>query len=179
MASTDEPNDRQRKGIPVRGWKFRFDAPPQGGIPSRADEGDILALFQAWEHANQVDRRESQRYLPVETRAYIGWWAGSEFLVTRADLINLSRGGALVAIDRRPPTSQPIWICLGTPQPVHQVQARALEMTAGAAGYHHVRLAFHTPCPVSFFIAAGRRDSRGFSLHNPPLLPPQPPDTAA
>lgn len=174
MAGTDGPEKARGHKIPVNGWKFRFDSPPPGGVPGGARGGDILELFRAWDRSARGERREGARYQPFETRAYLGWWKGSRFLVTHAALINLSTGGALVQIDRRPPTSQPVWMCLGAPHPVHQVLARALEISAATDGGQRVRLRFHTPCPVSFFHAAGRRGGPPH-LTLPPPPPPPPP----
>ena len=134
---------RWRRGTTVRGWKFRFDAPPPegpGGAPRIRDEPiDILELFHDWQRSEaeraqtrdlaRGERREAPRYEPVETQAYVGWWKGSRFLVANALLINLSSGGALVEVDRRPPLSQPVWLGLGTPRATHHVQARALEVS--------------------------------------------------
>lgn len=161
MSGTDEPGSRKGRAIPVKGWEFRYDSPPLEGAPARVESGDILVLFRAWARRNRLERRESPRYVSAETRAYLGWWKGSRFLVTPAELINLSRGGALVEIVRRPPTSQPVWICLGRPEPAHYVQARALEVSAGNGGVQLVRLQFHTPCPADFFRATGRRGEPG------------------
>jgi len=167
MAETDDPTGQHRRVIPIRGWKFRFDSPPPEGVPGRADEGDIFALFAAWEGETRAERRDSPRYQPAETQVFVGWWKGAQFLITQAALINLSRGGALVELDCRPPTSQPVWVCLGTPYPIHHVQARALEVSAEAEGCQRVRLLFHTPCPFGFFRAAGRRDGPAPSMEHP------------
>jgi len=141
--------------IPVRGWKIRFDSPPDAGVAGRSDQGDILTLFRAWDEAPRKDRRDSLRYTPAQTQAWVGWWKGSRFLVSRADLVNLSNGGALVQIANRPPTSQPVWICLGAPHPVDYVQCRVLDAALKPAGDFLARVEFHSPCPPRFFLAAG------------------------
>ncbi len=161
MAETEGSIQPPGQTIPRRGWKFRFDAPPPADLSRRLESGDILALFQAWQQANafpfEYDRRESPRYVPAESHAYLGWWRGSRFLVTRAELLNLSQGGALIAVDRQPPTSQPVWVCLGTPTPRHHVQARVLDVADISETCRHLRLVFHQPCPAAFFEAAGER----------------------
>lgn len=138
----------------MRGWKIRFDAPPERGLTQCTEGGDILALFRAWNDAWPNERRESRRYTPAETHAWIGWWHGSRFLVTHAELINLSKGGALVEVDDRPPSSQPVWICLGAPHPIEHVQARVLDATLRPSGDYTARLEFYC-APASFFLAAG------------------------
>jgi len=160
----DQPvGDREASGkhIPSRGWKIRFDSPPTGELSRRAEGGDILALFRAWQDTEVGDRRTSPRYAPAHSRAWMGWWIGARFFVTRTELVNLSKGGALVHLLHRPPTSQPVWICIGSPSPLDYVQARVLA-TAPETPDERVRefvarLEFHTPAPSSFFVAAGCR----------------------
>ncbi len=151
----DESQGQGSQVIPVRGWKIRFDSPPDQGTTCRAEQGDILALFRAWDEAPRKDRRSSPRYTPASTQAWVGWWKGTRFLVSQAELVNLSKGGALVRLNNRPPTSQPIWICLGAPHPVDYVQCRVLDASPRLDGDFRARLEFHAPCPPSFFLAAG------------------------
>ncbi|MGE3819467.1 MAG: hypothetical protein AB7I30_08530 [Isosphaeraceae bacterium] len=169
----NRPNDR--KPIPLTGWKLRFDAPPPDGLMSRTSAGDVLSLFRAWDGADRdpAERRRSPRYSPAETRAWVGWWRHGHFLVSKAEFINLSEGGALMRLTQKPPTSQPIWVCLGNPAPVDSVQARVLDAVAATTPnvptgrdtilapnsiVYVSRLEFHSPCPGSFFEAAGRGD---------------------
>ncbi len=162
--------------LPLKSWKIRFDAPPGDDLLRVAEEGDILALFRAWDASTRQlaphvyvyypdkdqgpgnERRENPRYLPAETRAWIGWWHGARFIVAPSELVNLSKGGALIFQDERPPMGQPIWLCLGAPHPLEYVQARVLDAIPrpGSSDYC-VRLDFHIPCPLSFFVAAGHR----------------------
>jgi len=157
MAAGHEPGVPLKAGLSSRGRKIRYDAPPDG-VPTRgAETDDLLERFRAWEGVNGDERRASLRFAPAEARAWAGWWKCGRFLVTPAELINLSLGGALMRLDRRPPTSQPVWVCLGEPRPLDYAQARVLEASPGAAGGpYHARLEFHTPCPPAFFSAAGR-----------------------
>jgi hypothetical protein len=160
----EDPRDRKprkSKPIPATGWKFRFDSPPQRSEARRTESGDILALFRAWrETESQLltpDRRLSPRYAPESTRAWVGWWKKGSFRVANAEILNLSKGGALVHLDVCPPTCQPVWICLGTPNPVEFVQARILDPKGEGEVTFIARLVFHTPCPPTFFLAAGFR----------------------
>ena len=153
----DEPQGRGNQVIPMQGWKIRFDSPPETAISRRAEKGDILALFRAWDEAPRKDRRESTRYLPAATRAWVGWWKAARFVVSEAELLNLSKGGALVQLVNRPPTSQPLWICIGAPHPIDYVQCRVLDASLKPAGDYLARLEFRSPCPPSFFLAAGHR----------------------
>ena len=153
----DESQEIGSHVIPIRGWKIRFDSPPEGGVSTRAEQGDILTLFRTWEEAPRKDRRETERYTPAKTQAWVGWWKGGRFLVSQAEMINLSKGGALVHLNNRPPTSQPVWICLGAPHPVDYAQCRVLDAALKPAGDFLARIEFHSPCPPSFFLAAGCR----------------------
>jgi hypothetical protein len=174
MKRDEEP---ARKAIPLSGWKIRFDSPPRPGQSRRAAAGDVLALFRAWDGARRGpdERRQSPRYTPADTCTWIGWWKRGHFVVTPAVFVNLSLGGALLRLARRPPSSQPVWICLGTPYPVDYVQARVLEVTPPTDldqprtpedvesdlspsddPSYESRLEFHEPCPTSFFLTVGR-----------------------
>jgi hypothetical protein len=152
---------RTRKAIPVCGWKIRFDSPPQRFLVEQAEAGDILALFRAWHdaepEAESVERRTNPRYAPATTRAWVGWWKRGSFHVANAEIVNLSQGGALMNVEAHPPSSQPVWVCLGTPYPVDFVQARVLGSEGKGEDPISARLEFHTPCPPSFFLAAGLR----------------------
>jgi hypothetical protein len=153
----------RRKVIPFQGWKIRFDAPPSPELSRHAEQGDILALFQAcydtrWRGSKHApDRRHDPRYAPAETQIWVGWWKGVRFLATQAALVNLSKGGTLVQMRHQPPQAQPVWICLGTPHPLDCVQARVLDTSPCPDVGFNARMEFHSPCPSSFFRAAGHR----------------------
>ena len=152
---------RKTRAIPRTGWKIRFDSPSLRAEARRTESGDILALFRAWQetelHLPTTERRLSPRYTPESTRAWVGWWKKGSFRVANAEILNLSKGGALVHLDLCPPTCQPVWVCLGTPNPVEFVQARVLDPKGEGEVTFLARLEFHTPCPPSFFLAAGFR----------------------
>jgi hypothetical protein len=154
-------NLSEGKLIPLSGWKIRFDAPPGHELTQQVEDGHILALFRAWDESrrndHERDRRHDSRYNPAETQVWVGWWNGARFFVIHAQLVNLSKGGALVNLANRPPLSQPVWVCLGSPHPVDHVQARVLDTLPQNEGEFHARLEFHVPCPTSFFVAAGQR----------------------
>jgi hypothetical protein len=163
MTETNGPDGSPQRPRSGSGWKYRFDSPPAPRTLAAVvsvEPSDVLSLFRAWHTAEttRAECRESPRYIPAESLAYVGWWGGGRFLVTRAVLVNLGPGGALVELDRSPPTSQPIWLCLSDPRPTFHVQARALEVSPAVEGLRRVRLSFHTPCPLEFFRAVGRQE---------------------
>lgn len=171
-----ESDGSREKNPRLNGWKIRFDAPPGEELSRLADSGDILSLFRAWEASQHSlsphapvdhgdadteagpERRENPRYAPEETKAWIGWWHGPRFIVIGINLVNLSKGGALIYLGERPPTGQPVWICLGAPHPLEYVQCRVLDACPhpGSLDYR-VRVDFHIPCPLGFFLAAGHK----------------------
>ena len=157
-----DPHPKKKKSIPIDGWKIRFDSPPKRLESRRAESGDILALFRAWQETEHElpadDRRSTPRYAPESTRAWVGWWKTGSFQVANAEILNLSKGGALIHLDVCPPMSQPVWVCLGTPHPVDFVQARVIDPKGDGEVTFMARLEFHTPCPPSFFLAAGFRE---------------------
>ena len=156
------PEPGAGRSIPTDGWRICFDAPPGESQALLAEPGDILGLFRAWHvvrrplAARIADRRESSRYRPVETNIWIGWWQARGFVVIQARLVNLSQGGALVQVRKRPPLGQPVWLCLGTPHPIDHVQARVLDTLADPdQAEFGARLEFHLPCPARFFLSVG------------------------
>jgi hypothetical protein len=153
-------DDRPEESEPIgtaRRWKIRFDSPPGLGARSQAEQGDILSLFRAHDQTVPDDRRRNPRYRPAQTHAWVGWWKGSRFAIALAELVNLSKGGALVLLPDRPPSAQPIWLCLRSPGPSDYVQARVLDAAIQPAGDYRARLEFHEPAPLGFFFAAGLR----------------------
>jgi hypothetical protein len=160
------------RAIPVSGWKIRFDSPPRQPEARRAESGDILALFRAWQETELeipvIERRLNTRYAPEATRAWVGWWKKGSFRVANAEILNLSKGGALVHLDLCPPTCQPVWICLGTPHPIDFIQARVLDPKGDGEVTFMARLEFHTPCPPTFFLAAGFRTEEPPNEIDPP-----------
>ncbi|GAC1474440.1 MAG: hypothetical protein NVSMB9_24820 [Isosphaeraceae bacterium] len=155
----NDPRTHDSPVIPIRGWKIRFDSPPTSSLSYRAETGDILGLFQAWQGATREgERRRSPRHVPAETSAWVGWWKGTRFFVSRAELVNLSEGGALLCLSRRPPSTQSLWVCLGAPRPTVLLEARTLEAIPGTEGLYNTRVEFQSPCPPHVFLDA-RQDS--------------------
>ena len=68
------------------------------------------------------------------------------------------QGRSAIHLDTCPPMSQPVWVCLGTPHPIDFVQARVIDPRGAGEVTFMARVEFHTPCPPSFFLAAGFRE---------------------
>jgi hypothetical protein len=135
--------------------KIRFDSVVEGSEPPRAESRSFLGLFRLWEPKPTPERRRAPRHEVVESQVWLGWWRGSSgFLASSAVIINLSRGGAFIFLDEKPPKDEPVWICLGMPDPVGFVEARVVEVTVSRQGQCAARIAFREPCPYGFFEAA-------------------------
>jgi hypothetical protein len=140
---------------PIEQRKIRFDTVAEGGAMPRAESRSLLGLFRLWGGAPTPERRRSPRHEVVEAQVWLGWWRGERgFLASSAVLINLSRGGAFVFVDERPPQDEPVWISLGMPDPVGFVESRVVAVKVSRQGQCAVRLEFRAPCPYGFFEAA-------------------------
>jgi hypothetical protein len=101
------------------------------------------------------ERRRSRRYPAVEDRAWLGWWRNErDYSIVAARLIDISRGGARVAMAEPPPRRQAVWVCLGAPRPIDCVRATTLEATRVRQGEYSVRLEFHGNGPDILYRAA-------------------------
>jgi hypothetical protein len=140
---------------PIEQRKVRIDRLAPGAEPPRAESRSLLGLFRLWEGEPTAERRRSARHAVVESQAWLGWWRGEAgFRMQSAVIINLSRGGAFIFLDDRPPADQPVWIALGMPDPVGFVEARVVATQVARQGQCAVRLEFREPCPYGFFEAA-------------------------
>jgi hypothetical protein len=140
---------------PIEKRKVRYDKVATGDAAPRAESRSLLGLFRLWGSAPMEERRRLPRHEVVESQVWLGWWRGEPgFLASSAVIINLSRGGAFVFLDDQPPRDQPVWICLGMPDPVGFVEARVVGVKVSRQGQCAVRLEFKAPCPYGFFEAA-------------------------
>jgi hypothetical protein len=101
--------------------------------------------------ARPDDRRSICRYSVVQTRAWLGWWAGEEFHSTNARLVNLSLRGCMVTVDRLPPRDHPVWFCPPGTTPSEWIEAKLIESRRRLFGPRVVRLAFRDPFPYETF----------------------------
>jgi hypothetical protein len=140
---------------PIEKRKVRFDRIAPGAEAPRAENRSLLGLFRLWDPQPTAERRRSPRHEVVESQVWLGWWRGEAgFLASSAVIINLSRGGAFIFLDDEPPGDQPVWICLGMPDPVGFVESRVVAIKKSRMGQCAVRLEFKEPCPYGFFEAA-------------------------
>ena len=158
------------KRIPVRDWRFRFDAPPSRSDLLASFDGDLFRILQLESsepiQGSEIDgeaarpaameRREVARHRPAAAKAMIGWWRGGDFVVFKAWLLNVGCGGSRIELEVAPTRSQPVWLCLGEPKLPDLAQARVLDAVKTSKGLYQARLMFHSPCPAAFLDAAGR-----------------------
>jgi hypothetical protein len=100
------------------------------------------------------DRRRSPRVPPTEQRLWLGWRKERDFFVTRAGLMNISQGGALLLVGEPPLKGQPVWLRLEGPTPIEDVSAVVIETTRIGRGEYGVRISFREPFPTDFYDAA-------------------------
>src|SRR5947209_3716545 len=100
------------------------------------------------------DRRRSPRVPPTEQRLWLGWRKERDFFVIRADLMNISQGGALLLVEEPPQKGQPVWLRLEGPTPIEDVSAVVIETSRIGRGEHGVRISFREPFPPEFYHAA-------------------------
>ena len=100
------------------------------------------------------DRRNSQRFVPIEDQAWLGWWEGEEYRKTPATIIDLSQGGSKLVVRDSPPRRSAAFVCLAGPNRTDWIQGGVLEVRRLSSGESEVRIAFVELCPYSFFEVA-------------------------
>jgi hypothetical protein len=100
------------------------------------------------------ERRQAERYRPVDDRVWLGWGQAEAFKTSPALLLDVSLRGALVVADEVPKEGTPAWICLQSGTESEWVKGRVLGVMRTWRGPHKVRLVFEGSCPYSFFKAA-------------------------
>jgi len=100
------------------------------------------------------DRRRSPRVPPAEQRLWLGWRKERDFFVIRAELMNISQGGALLLVEEPPLKGQAVWLRLEGPTPIEDVSAVVIETSRIGRGEYGVRISFREPFPTGFYQAA-------------------------
>ena len=104
----------------------------------------------------QSNRRNNGRFVPMEDRAWLGWWDGPTFRAVEAVLLNISKGGVLVQAETPPPRRSVVWICLEGPRRTEWVEGKTLEVGKEriASSTSEIRIMFDDICPYAFFEVA-------------------------
>jgi hypothetical protein len=126
------------------------------GVGTR--ESGVVATANGREGASTTaigNRRRSIRYSAVNDRLWIGWWAGDEFVLMQARLINISEGGVLVGVTPAPAVGQMVWMRLEGNTTSESLSAVVLESRWVMLKRRYlVRLGFPKVCPQDFYEAA-------------------------
>ena len=101
-----------------------------------------------------VQRRREPRYLAIEHRIWMQWWEDDECLGRCAELVNISRHGAMMVLSVVLREGQSVRIYIEHQTPQIGVSATVLGFVEGLRGLHQCRLGFRGPCPDAFFEAA-------------------------
>ncbi len=97
-----------------------------------------------------TERRGSARFPAVAHRIKVEWWEGLEAKSANAKLVNISRDGALLAMDTPPPVCQSVWLKLEDGSPMDWIGANVVrhDSRKGAG------LLFPESCPFDFYQSA-------------------------
>ncbi len=151
---------------PIEKRRIRLDTVSTGSVAPRAEGRSFLKLFRLWGEGGvpESERRRSARHAVVEAQVWLGWKRPEAgFRTHPAILINLSRGGAYVFLDERPPRDQAVWICLGMPQPINYVEGRVVAIRTLKLGQCAAPARVPRALPLRFL--------RGRRLRTGPLRP--------
>ena len=137
---------------------IRLDSAPDGavdtGAAARAQKRSVLDLFRAWIRSAPAERRQAARHDASGGRLWLGWWDGGRvFTAISTEVMNISRGGALVRAVEAPQELREIWVCLDVTEPGDCVPATVLSVEPICAGAWTVRFEFSEPCPRGFLAA--------------------------
>lgn len=148
-APVETPESRAQGG-PAR--RVRVDRARPAGATGR---GALLGTFRVGAKEVPIpERRAEPRHQHLECLAWVGWRSWRGFHMNDAVLVNLSRGGARVFLDVRPPVGRDVWVYLETPGRKAVVKARVVGWEAAPGGQGSARVAFDELCPYALFEAA-------------------------
>jgi hypothetical protein len=101
-----------------------------------------------------AQRRREPRYRAIENRVWVEWWNEGEFTGLSGRMLNVSRGGAMIALGARLRDGQTLQMVLEDSATGVSVEAEVLGSTPVRGGVFQTRLEFISLCPVAFFEAA-------------------------
>ena len=120
------------------------DAIPSFSVPLPGDQ------TPSW-----YERRELDRYAPIEDRVWIGWWDGRSFHRTAAQLLDISRRGAAVACDEVLEAGSEAWFCIVGSRLSGGARVRVVgRVPLDDRGRSRVRFRFQPHCPEDIFRVA-------------------------
>ena len=116
--------------------------------------------------ADKKDLRSSTRHRAIQREIWVGWWTDEEFGAVNGSLENISKGGAMIVLNARPPKNQPIWIYKEVQQTMTCVRAKIVGVIPAPHGSFSARFRFEVPCPAALetsAISAGSSTRKGSS----------------
>lgn len=118
-------------------------------------------LDKAWESIlSRDERRTAARHVPITQTAWFGWWDGPEFQSANAVLLDISRGGAALEVERMLPPG-PIWLCLEVEGRVWGTEYVVIAESRGRNLPHRARGRFLGECPDDLYRVALRGYRQG------------------
>lgn len=109
--------------------------------------------------SDDFDQRRSERQTPLDSRAWLAWWERQRVVWSHVRLVDLSRSGAAVTLQREPSRDAPVMLSLqGTTAP-DGLDATIVGLTRRPDGTYRARLEFLEPCPDEFLEAACELES--------------------
>ena len=102
----------------------------------------------------QKERRAWRRMTPKEKRVFLFWHDGDRAVSVRAELKDISGGGAAVWTETLPPANQSIWLSVGKEDRQSAAECRLVGSLPGPTGKHTSRFAFIDVCPYEIYAAA-------------------------
>jgi hypothetical protein len=104
---------------------------------------------------SDAERRSLARYEPKQGAIFIGWTGPSGFVSTRAEIVNISLGGAAISVTGFPSGLCSALIRLIADDQGHRdwVSGSVLEVRTILGGQQRIRMRFDGFCPYDFFKA--------------------------
>ena len=141
--------------------RFRFDKGDRGKAEGGNVRASLLGDFGLFDRKEEprpriavLERRSTERIHNLECKSWVGWKKFRGFSMNHSLLVDISRGGARIFIDKAPPPHQPVWIYLETPFKHASVRARVVVAEQTKQGQCMLRVEFEEHCPYDFFEAA-------------------------
>lgn len=146
ISSKLDPRRGHRVARPAEG-AAQVPAKPRPHVSARGRGGEVPGLKAVG------GRRRETRYRAAEQRVWVEWWSDGEFNGLSGQLLNISRGGAMVVIGASLGDEQRLMLLIEDVAGVW-VEAVVRAATPSRGGVYQTRLEFLDPCPPEFLEAA-------------------------
>jgi hypothetical protein len=99
-----------------------------------------------------LDLRLCPRFAVWGWSVWIEWWDRGCVVGGRAELVNISLGGALILAPMRPSVGSRVTLCVEDAEPRIRILGVIVDAQTGAQG-HRVNIEFVRPCPIALLRA--------------------------